>query len=183
MWPSVVGVSRPCLSAPARSSLRGEAPAHAPGLARGVRGMWGVLRGNRDPRRRAGGARRQHNLTKISALNLKSDSDTLTSGPDRRRRVRSDRLNRAANRQALNPLIRHISERASDFTITCALRRYLRHPGSRETREACAASVVDQKILCVLDSQNASGKSQKPRLDQSSPGSGRRPARDRRPSE
>lgn len=179
MWPSVVGVSRPCLAfrpCPIFPPRRGP-------CARPWTGAWcerDVGSTQREPRpptpKEPAAPRRQHNLTKISAL--KSDSDTLTSGPDRRRRVRSDRLNRAANRQALNPLIRHISERLHNHMCAAKI-----SSAPRETREACAASVVDQKILCVLDSQNASGKSQKPRLDQSSPGSGRRPARDRRPSE
>jgi hypothetical protein len=182
MWPSVVGVSRPCLAfrpCPIFPPRRGP-------CARPWTGAWcerDVGSTQREPRPPTPSRRRaatQHNLTKISALNLKSDSDTLTSGPDRRRRVRSDRLNRAANRQALIPLIRHISE---PIHMCAAKISSAPQVAPRETREACAASVVDQKILCVLDSQNASGKSQKPRLDQSSPGSGRRPARDRRPSE
>ena len=165
-------------SAPARSSLRGEAPAHAPGLARGVRGMWGVLRGNRatpDAEPQPAGARRQHNLL------LKNLTPTL-SHPARIVGGASAQIASTAPRTG-KPSTRSSATSASDFTrALCAVDEDT-SSAPRETREACAASVVDQKILCVLDSQNASGKSQKPRLDQSSPGSGRRPARDRRPSE
>ena len=180
MWPSVVGVSRPCLAfrpCPIFPLRRGP-------CARPWTGAWcerDVGSTQREPRpptpsrRRA--RRHEHNLTKRSDLR----HSHIRPGSSAARPLRSPQPRREpASPQPAHPP----HQRATSEDVPAAIVYIFGTPG--DARGVCRIGsdlVVDQKILCVLDSQNASGKSQKPRLDQSSPGSGRRPARDRRPSE